>query len=193
MIRGRLAVLVLTVVIVLLALVSTLIAGTASDDSSPGRLPGEAPAGRAGEAPGRSTGAGRGMAGQREAVLAAYRRFWWVASRLDSRPQPQWRPLLAAVTAEPLLSRVLSGLEAETRAGHRQYGVVLLRPTVVDADAERASIVDCQDASRSGLTDVDTGLAVTVGSARTAVTAVLTRDHNGTWRVSDARYLQDPC
>jgi len=183
-------------VMVLLALFSTMVAGRASDrgetDTDPGV--GSALGGRASTAAaGPSDAVGRTSDGEREAALTAYQRFWQVASGLDSQPEPQWRPGLAAVAADPVLSRVLSGLQAEAAAGHRQYGAVLLRPTIVQIGGGRASIVDCQDASRSGLADVQTGLPVTVGSPRTAVTAVLTRDPKGVWRVSDARYVEGPC
>jgi len=134
-----------------------------------------------------------GNAGDRAAVAGAYRRFWAVASTVDSQPRPVWRARLAAVAAEPLLSRMLSGFDAQTAAGSRQYGTVVTHPVVVRSDAARASIVDCQDASGSGLLDTATGLPSTVGSARTPVAATLLRGPTGGWRVSEARYLDGSC
>jgi len=130
---------------------------------------------------------------EREAALAAYRSFWSAASTVDSRPEGLWRAILGEVAAEPLLTRVLAGLRAEAVAGHRQYGMALPRPTVVRAERGRASIVDRQDASGSGVLDAATGLPVSVGAPRTPIAASLVRDRWGMWRVSDARYLQGPC
>ena len=62
-----------------------------------------------------------------------------------------------------------------------------------DLTADRASILDCQDASRSGEINRDTCIIQKAGSAHTAVAAVLRRDVHGTWRVTEARYLPDPC
>jgi hypothetical protein len=112
-------------------------------------------------------------------VIDAYRRFWAVASTVDSQPQPRWRTVLAAVAAEPLLSRLLSGLEAQKAAGDRQYGVVVTRPVVVRIEADQTSIVDCQDASKSGLLDTTTELPTTVGSARTPVAATMQHGADG--------------
>jgi hypothetical protein len=70
-------------------------------------------------------------------VIDAYRRFWAVASTVDSQSQPRRRTLLAAVAAEPLLSRLLSGLEAQRAAGDRQYGVVITHPIVVWIEADQ--------------------------------------------------------
>jgi hypothetical protein len=129
----------------------------------------------------------------RAAALAAYAGFWVVAQTLDSQPPARWRPLLAAVAADPLLSAVLSGLRGEAALGHRQYGQVIPRPRLVAAAARRVSILDCQDASRSGLSDIDTGLPVTAGSARTPLAAVLEKSRDGKWRLVQARYLPGTC
>jgi hypothetical protein len=132
-------------------------------------------------------------AGDRRAVTVAYRRFWTVVSTVDSQPRDRWPDLLAAVAAEPLLSRLLSGFQAQAAGGSRQYGEVVTRPTIVRLDAEHASIVDCQDASRSGLLDTGSGLPSTAGSSRAPVAATLQRGPDGGWRVSDARYLDGGC
>jgi hypothetical protein len=131
--------------------------------------------------------------GQRDTALAAYTRFWAVASELDSHPRARWRPLLAAVAGDPLLSAVLSGLDGEAALGHRQYGQVIPRPRLITTTPTRVSILDCQDASRSGLLDTDTGLPVSVGAARTPLSAVVAAGPDGRWRVVQARYLPGTC
>jgi hypothetical protein len=127
------------------------------------------------------------------AVESSYLRFWAVASTVDGMPVSRWRAALSAVATQPLLNRVYTGLQAQYAAGIRQYGVVVPRPTVVGLRNGRATVLDCQDASKSGEIDVDTGLPRTVGSARTHVAATLIRCADGRWRVSDARYLDEPC
>jgi hypothetical protein len=126
-------------------------------------------------------------------AITAYNRFWTIASTLDSQPPDRWRPLLTTVAADPLLTRVLDGLTAQTAAGVHQFGTVRTRPTLVSQTAQLVSIVDCQDASHSGTLDTRTGLPDTAGSPRTPIAASLTRDPNGHWRVTEARYLPGPC
>jgi hypothetical protein len=126
-------------------------------------------------------------------IEVAYRRFWTVIATLDTLPPPQWRALLSTVATDPLLTRVYDGIEANYEAGIREYGVVHPRPTVVSAGGGRASVLDCQDASMSGEIDTDTGMPTTVGSARTPVAATLVHGPDGTWRLSEARYLDGSC
>jgi len=126
-------------------------------------------------------------------IEAAYRRFWTVIATLDTLPTPQWRAVLSTVATDPLLTRVHDGIEANYKAGIREYGVVHPRPSVVSMGGGRASVLDCQDASMSGEIDTDTGLPKTVGNARTPVAATLVRGPDGTWRLSEARYLDGSC
>lgn len=127
------------------------------------------------------------------AVLDAYRRFWAVAAGVGRQPETEWRPRLELVTTDPFLSALLKGLAEQQRRGVVDFGTVQLRPTVAALTPTRASILDCQDASRTGEVDRDTGEVTSVGSSRTAFTATLTRDPAGRWRVAQARYLPDPC
>ena len=129
----------------------------------------------------------------RAQVLHAYLRFWQIAQTVDRRPSNQWRPTLEPVTGQPLLDQLLDGFAAQQAHRTLQYGTVDPHPTLADLTADRASILDCQDASRSGEINRDTGIIQKAGSAHTAVAAVLRRDGHGTWRVTEARYLPDPC
>lgn len=129
----------------------------------------------------------------RDRVLEAYLRFWQVAQTVDRRPPEQWESTLQSVTGQPLLDQLLDGLRAQRARGIRQYGTVAPHAAVVELIAGRATVVDCQDASQSGEVHRDTGTIEKVGSARTAVAAVLRRDQRGTWRVTEARYLPDAC
>lgn len=127
------------------------------------------------------------------AALDAYRRFWTVANGIGRRPEHEWRSRLAAVTAEPFLSELVKGLLDQRERRVADFGIVELRPTIASVRPGRVSILDCQNASRSGEVDRDTGEVETVGSSRTPFTATLTKDSTGHWRVTQARYLPDPC
>ena len=126
-------------------------------------------------------------------MLANYRQFWAVVTTASQTPPSSWRHALSAVSTEPLLSQLLDGLIEQTRKGLVDYGTITVHPRIVRADARHASIVDCQDASKSGTLDTDTGVAKTVGSARTPFTAVLIRGADGRWRLSEGRLLGDSC
>jgi hypothetical protein len=126
-------------------------------------------------------------------ALRAYQRFWDVAQAVDRQPVAGWRTVLSAVAGEPLLDELLDGLQGQHARGVRQYGQVRPHPSVADLTGQRAVVVDCQDASRSGLLDEATGKVEQVGAARTPVSAVLRRSPGGLWLVTEARYLSDPC
>lgn len=126
-------------------------------------------------------------------MIGAYRRFWTVAASIGRQPESQWRARLEAVAADPFLSELLEGLDEQQNRGVVDFGFVELRPTIATLLPTRASVLDCQDASRSGEIDRDTGDVTTVGSSRTSFTATLTKDPAGRWRVAQARYLPDPC
>lgn len=127
------------------------------------------------------------------AVLNAYRRFWMVAGEVGRQPTSRWRTRLEPVTTDPFLSELLEGLAEQQERGAVDFGAVQVRPTIATLTPTRASVLDCQDASRSGEADRTTGEVISTGSSRTAFTATLTRDATGRWKVAHARYLQDPC
>ena len=122
-----------------------------------------------------------------------YRRFWTVAYTLDAYPPAEWSGRLSAVATEPLLPRLLSGLEAQHASGVREYGRVLPRLRTVEVRGDVATIFDCQDASGAGEAAVDTGLPKTVGDARTPIAASMRRGPDGRWRVSHAAQLDSTC
>ena len=126
-------------------------------------------------------------------VEAAYRRFWAAAATATGRSPEEWRKLLSAVATEPLLSSLVRGFADQRARSRVDYGVVVVRPTVVALEGRRASIVDCQDASRSGERDLNSGLPLTVGSARTPVAAVMRWMPGQGWLMSEARYVDGSC
>jgi len=130
---------------------------------------------------------------ERPLIVAAYQRFWTVAATVSRQPPEAWRETLAEVSAEPLLSQLVEGLAEQRAKGLTDYGTVVPRPRLARTEAGQASIVDCQDASRSGTLDIHTGLVESTGNARTPLAAVLERGRDGRWRLTEARYLDGSC
>lgn len=126
-------------------------------------------------------------------ILADYRRFWEVVTAASRQPPNSWRPALSAVSVEPLLSQLLDGLSEQQRKGLVDYGMALLHPQLVPVRVGRVSVVDCQDTSRSGTLNAETGMVKTVGSPRTPFAGVLERGIDGRWRLSQARFLDGAC
>jgi hypothetical protein len=129
----------------------------------------------------------------RAAVEAAYRQFWSVSWDVDKQPASQWRMVLAMVSVDPMLTRLVAGTKAHQQAGIRLYGQVRPRPTVRGIAGNRATVSDCQDASHAGQADARTGKPKTVGVARSPVEATMLRGADGRWRVSDVRYTGGSC
>lgn len=176
----------------LLVLVSCL-AGCAGIGGSPGTD--GAVAGSAGTFPSATVQLSRAAAGGNEAgaVERGYRRFWMVAASMGALPPGRWWAALSTVATQPLLGDVYRGLQVQRAAGRRDFGAVVPHARVVAVSAGRASVLDCQDASGSGELDVDTGLPQSTGSARTALAGTLSRGPDDVWRVSQLRYLEEPC
>jgi hypothetical protein len=130
---------------------------------------------------------------ERAAVEAAYRRFWAVSWDVDKQPASRWRVVLAGVSVDPELTRLYAGTKAQQQAGVRLYGQVGARPTVRQVSGNRATVSDCQDASKAGQADARTGKPKTVGVARSPVEATMVRGADGRWRVSDVRYTGGVC
>lgn len=126
-------------------------------------------------------------------ILAAYRHFWSLAPTVSRQPPESWRTTLSRVATEPLLSQLLDGITEQYRKGLADYGTVRPRPRVVRVSSDRASVVDCQDASQSGTLDTETGIVKNVGSSRTSLASVLVRGPDDRWRMSEARLLEGSC
>lgn len=123
----------------------------------------------------------------------AYVRFWDVSLPVDQLPPDQWRPVLAQVAAEPMLTQLVTGTDWQQEHNLRLYGRVQARVRDVHLDGSQATVRDCQDASKTGQADRTAGSAKTVGVARNPVDATLVRGTDGIWRVSRIRYPQGSC
>jgi len=144
--------------------------------------------------PGPTAGIGGPDPQSAVAVERAYQQFWVTAQTVDRQPPERWREVLSAVAAEPLLDQLLDGLAGQRKKGVVMYGTVTPRPTIAQIAGGRATVMDCQDASRSGELDGATGAIQRVGTARTPFAAVLRYDaQTRRWLVTEARYLPEPC
>jgi hypothetical protein len=182
----RLAVAVATVVAVV------AIAGCHGSSDTAGQ---PAPATVSSSAPAPVTPTGRSETADRAAVEAAYRRFWQLSRTFDQRyPPRRWRQVLAAVAVDPELGLILANAELQRRNGILLYGQVIPRPAVAPVHGgDRATVLDCEDASHAGQADARTGQRKTVGVARNPVVAVLLRGRDGAWRVSSVRFPGGRC
>ena len=126
-------------------------------------------------------------------ITTDYRRFWSIASGLSRQPPESWRRTLATVAVEPLLSEMVDAATEQHRKGLLDFGTIRLHPRIVRSSTRRVSIVDCQDASGSGLLDAETGAVTSVGSARTPFAGVMDLSSDGRWRLSQARLLDGGC
>jgi hypothetical protein len=90
------------------------------------------------------------------AVEFVYRQFLTVITLIDQQPPSRWRGMLAAVTAEPELSRQLHTAADRTARGVRLYGEPEPHITAIrGALTTTATLEDCQDTSHTGQRDPD--------------------------------------
>lgn len=131
---------------------------------------------------------------ERDAVVASYEEFWDRHSRLRDRPASSWRGELAEVAVNPQLKITLQGMRFNRANGITTYGTVRPRITKVIVEGNTATVVDCQDASRAGKADLETGEKKTVGVPRNPVRARLERvTDSGEWKVAKITFPGGDC
>ncbi len=119
------------------------------------------------------------------AVAAAYQRLRVVAETVPPTAPARWGGVLSTVAAEPLLTQPNDGFQAQRDAGRRDHRTVVLHPSAVAVECGTASLLDCQEASRSGELDLDTERPRTLGHTRTPPAATLSYE-------PDARISRPP-
>ncbi|TWE27527.1 hypothetical protein FHX69_0163 [Prauserella muralis] len=131
---------------------------------------------------------------EHEAVVVAYDAFWARHTQIRDWPESTWDKELGEVAVDPQLTRTLQAMRFNRNSGITTYGSVTSRITEVEVDGDRATVTDCQDASRSGQADMKTGERKTVGVPRNPVTARMVRDAaDGRWKVAEIRYPGGEC
>jgi len=127
-------------------------------------------------------------------VIAAYNEYWTRSHQVPHRPLGEWDEAMAEVAVNPQLKTTLQGMKFARRDGVTSYGEVTARIQDVKIDGKRATVVDCQDASKSGQADLKTGKKRTVGVARNPVEARLKIDSaDGAWKVSKITFAGGDC
>lgn len=131
---------------------------------------------------------------QRQAVEAAYTQFWPRSLAIPNTPEDTWRNAMSAIAVDPQLSTTLEAMRRNKQVGVKPYGDVTTRISHVEVRGDRATVIDCQDGSRSGQADAVTGDRKTVGSPQIPIRAQMARDAvDGQWKVSKLEYPGGPC
>lgn len=130
---------------------------------------------------------------EEQAILAQYRNFFELAPRLHLTPPNDRAAAWAEVATDPSYTRTLGGVAAADAAGETFFGEYVINPVVITVDGSRATIRDCQDTSQLGRAKVATGEKVTVGRANSLAVITMVKGPDGTWRVSEAEYRDEPC
>lgn len=128
----------------------------------------------------------------RDAVVAAYDEFWERTHSVPHDSESTWDDEMAEVAVDPQLSITLQGMRLAKQRGSTSYGDVTSRVAAVDINGDQATVVDCQDASKSGQKDAKSGKKKTVGVERNPVKARMHRD-DGQWKVAEISYPGGDC
>lgn len=129
---------------------------------------------------------------EREVIVADYEEFWVRLRYVEDKAESTWDRYLAEVAVDPQLKLSLQATRFQKQNGIALYGEVRSRISDVKVDGDKATIVDCQDASESGQADATTGKKKTVGVPRNPVRARLELDHDQ-WKVAKITYPGGDC
>jgi hypothetical protein len=132
-------------------------------------------------------------AANRQAVEAAWKRFWQINTQLMRIPAPQLAARIGEVAIGATRTQMLRAVKGFRATHQAQYGYVINRPywkASVDGKT-RAVIYDCMDQSHFGSLYTTTGVKHTVGVAHDNTRAVLVEGTDGIWRVQEIVYLLD--
>ena len=75
----------------------------------------------------------------------------------------------------------------------RLYGQNVPKAEVSALTGTTATVEDCQDSSKAGVQDLNTGEKLTVGQPRNPVRATLTIDAKGAWKIATLAYPGGTC
>lgn len=132
-------------------------------------------------------------ASERDAVVAAYKDFWVRLRHLEDQPKSEWEDYLGEVAVDPQLRISLQATGFQLEQGVTLYGEVITRITDVDIDGDEATVEDCQDTSKTGQADAETGERKTVGVERAPTRARMERSDAGEWKVAEVTHPDGEC
>jgi len=149
----------------------------------------DSPAGKAGNSNRSGSQERSGSLQSREDVIAQYREFLRVTSRLTDVPSHERPGLISEVATAPILPTIMTNLARMDTAGEVLYGQPRTRQPRVEFSGRRTAIVrDCQDTSDSGRKKESTGKILSKGVPRAAVVVTLQRGKDGVWRAAKVVY-----
>jgi hypothetical protein len=130
---------------------------------------------------------------EQERILAQYRGYWAALSPASEAPVAQRKGILEPYATDPALSTALRGIRAAENLGQVYYGVIATHPEITKLTGGDASVRDCQDASKAGRKERDTGKIVTRGTTHDLALVTLKRGSDGVWRVATVDYPGGAC
>lgn len=125
---------------------------------------------------------------EEQRILAQYRAFWQIQTPASEAPAGQRKAMLEPYATDPALSRVVRGMRASDNVGQVGYGEVIPHPRIKSIEGAVAFLRDCQDGSKAGRKERDTGRIVTRGTARDLAEVTLRHGPDGAWRVATIDY-----
>ncbi|GAA1834776.1 hypothetical protein [Actinomadura chokoriensis] len=129
----------------------------------------------------------------KRAAESAYRNFVAMLSRADSLPSSSRKQQLAAVMAEPQLSRVLKRIGEMKKQNLTTYGTIIVHIKSVELTTNGSTVLDCQDTRNAGLVNSVTKNKVNRGIKEESTKTLLVKGQDGKWRVSKSISLGEGC
>ena len=128
-------------------------------------------------------------------ILRQYSGFWAALTPASRSAEAGRREMLAKYADDPELTSLLAGMARESAKGRAYYGAPDLHPQVASLSTDHATAVvnDCQDATKTGDVDVQSGQQLTKGSPRTSVVATLHMGSDAIWRVTFISFPSRQC
>jgi hypothetical protein len=128
-------------------------------------------------------------------IVAAYNGYWAATKRAGLVPIDQVPTILAPYATPALISAVTNALKDIHAKLEEPWGDITVHVYSIKAAGTRASLRDCQDASRAGMADARTHQLIpnTRGKPTVDYSVTLQRDSDGKWRVGGLRNLGTSC
>ncbi len=132
-------------------------------------------------------------AANRQAVVAAWKKFWQINTQLMRIPAPQLATRIGEVAIGATRAQMLRAVKGFRATHQAQYGYVINHPYWKASVGGKTSalIYDCMDQSHFGSLYTTTGVKHTVGVAHDNTRGVLVEGTDGIWRVQEIVYLLD--
>lgn len=174
----------------LLALVVTVSGCAASQGASRTATPAVSPSGK----PALDVPSPRATTAE-EAVIAAYTAYWPASNRAVTLPLEEARKLLSQYETEDQVEGELKGIKRYQAMHRKGWGEVVVHVQKVTVKGDKATVLDCMDASGAGEADSRTHKLIpgTLNGPYFSVEAVMHRGTDGQWRMAQKKALGTKC